>query len=533
MLKSQKLSYMLGKEAILHFFRKNYITTLFHLPGIHSLPLNVTMIQEGLNVIIGRHESNLIFMADGFARASGKAGVVIVTPGPGLGNIITGCMEAYNDDVPLLIINIDTERKDIGKGILHELKDPETIFTNITKKTFVVSDVRELIPAFYNAYTTALSPRRGPVVISIPYVLFEKEVPEKSDSFDFEEQSIDITGIESVLKNKKRPVIIGGKSLMFREAAPILDSLCTDCAIPFLTTTGGKGIVREDSTYAFGNVIQRGTVKDILESSDIVIAIGTRLREVDAKRRGVKTKELIHIDVDSRWINKNYNATFTATGSIEKALKGLVGILQGKGFAWDLKGLKDMQRKEYALYEKQFPGFKLIQAIRASIPEETIVVCDLNLPSYWAEYYFPVFHQQAFFMPRGASPIFYSIPAGIGAKVGRPESPCLSICGDGGALPAIAELATIVRYRIPVVMFIYNNNSFGILEDYMEKTYGLKKTMALNNPDFVKIAQSFGIKGKKVRTINQLKKVFLKDITWDEPFLIEFNYPAFPPPWRS
>jgi len=524
---------MLGKEAILNFFRKNHITTLFHLPGIHTLPLNAIMIKDGFKVIIGRHESNLIFMADGFARASGKVGVVIVTPGPGLGNIVTGCMEAYGDDVPLLVINVDTERKDIGKGILHEVKDPETIFTNIAKKTFVVSDARELIPALHNAYTTALSPRRGPVVISIPYVLFEKDVPEKLGPFDFNKQSIDITGIESILENKKRPVIIGGKSLMFKEAAPIIDSICREYAIPFLTTTGGKGIIREDSPYAFGNVIQRGVVKDILEASDVVIAIGTRLREVDAKRRGVKIKELIHMDVDNHWVNKNYTAAFTATGPIEKSLKVFEYMLRGKVFTWDLKKMKDMQRKEYVLYGKQFPGLKLVQTIRDSIPEHTMVVCDLNLPSYWAEYYFPVFHQQTFFMPRGASPIFYSIPASIGAKSGRPESPCLSICGDGGALPTIGELATIVRYRIPVVIFIHNNDSFGILEDYMEKTYGLKETMTLNNPDFVKIAQSFGIKGKKVQTINQLKGVFLKEITWDEPFLIEFKYPVFPPPWRT
>jgi len=525
---------MLGKEAIVQFFQKNQISTIFHLPGIHTLPLNAHMAQQGVSYILGRHEANLIFMADGFARVSGKAGVVMVTPGPGLGNVITGCMEAYGDDIPLLIVHIDTERKNIGKGILHEVKNPERMFASITKKAYVVSDSDELIPLLHVAYRTAVSPRKGPVLISIPYVLFEKEVRRVlKKTSEHTERSVDLSGMEGILKNKKRPVIIGGKSLLFPEASPVLDRICINCAIPFLTTTGGKGIVREDNLYAFGNVMQRGVVKDILEASDIVIAIGTRLREVDAKRRGVKIKELIHIDVDEYWVNKNYKSVFAATGSILTALKSLETVLQKKHFTWDLTKLKDTQKKEYALYAKQYPGFKLVQTIRESIPEETMVICDLNLPSYWAEYYLPVIHQQTFIMPRGVSPIYYSIPGSIGAKIGNPARPCLSICGDGGALPTLTELSTIVRYNIPVIIFMYNNNSFGILDEYMENVYGLKKTMALNNPDFVTIARSFSMKAKRVTTFDQLKRVFLREIGWDEPFLIELDYPVFPPPWRS
>ena len=173
-----------------------------------------------------------------------------------------------------------------------------------------------------------------------------------------------------------------------------------------------------------------------------------------------------------------------------------------------------------------------MKLIRDSIPPETATVWDLSLIAYWAEYYFPALHQRTFIMPGGISPIFYGLPAAIGAKLGRPDRPCLCISGDGGFLPCVAELATITQHAIPVVILVYNNNGYGILEDYMESSYGIKGSMDLANPDFVKLAAAFGIKAKKASTPDQLRRVFSKDITWDEPFLIEFDYPPVVPPWR-
>jgi acetolactate synthase-1/2/3 large subunit len=136
-------------------------------------------------------------------------------------------------------------------------------------------------------------------------------------------------------------------------------------------------------------------------------------------------------------------------------------------------------------------------------------------------------------MPRGISPIFYALPAAIGAKLARPEKPCLAICGDGGILPTISELSTIRKYNIPLVILVFNNNSFGILEDYMRATYSLEGIMDLENPDFVRIASAFGIKAKRVKTLRQLRKTLRDSVRWDEPFLLEFSGPVFPPPWRT
>ncbi len=455
---------MLGKQAIIDFFIRNTIRDIFYLPGIHTLSINEGLSAKNINAFIPRHEANMAFMADGFSRVSGKIGVLIVTPGPGLGNVLTGCMEAYGDDIPLLIIHIDTGREEIGKGILHEVVEPENMFRFVTKKTFSVHGREDLMAKLDMAYATALKERRGPVLISIPYTVLEKEVPSQHFSetgSTASKQFNDFAGVEKILAQKKKPIIIGGKSLMFEQARPLLDEMCMNSSIPFLTSTSGKGILDEDNPWCFGNIMQKGIAKEIASSADVTIAIGTRLRDVDAKRRGVKIRDLFHIDIDTVWFDKNYPASHKVSGEILPLLQGLKNAVHGKTFDWNLNKLKEAQCQERQRLQNKFLGFQLMNVVRDSIPDDTTTVWDLNLMAYWAEYYYPVRRQHTFIMPRGISSIFYALPAAIGAKIAKPEKPCLAICGDGGALPTIGELSTIRKYNIPVVILIFNNNSFG------------------------------------------------------------------------
>jgi acetolactate synthase-1/2/3 large subunit len=310
-----------------------------------------------------------------------------------------------------------------------------------------------------------------------------------------------------------------------------LEALCSESAIPFLTTTAGKGVLSEDRLETFGCVMRKGVTKNILEGSDIVIAIGTRLRVADAKQRGVKMGELIHIDVDDTWIGRNYPTKLGIAGNIKTSVDGLCQVMKGRRSSWHLQELKALQRKEEAELSQRAPGFRIISLLRDVIPEDTVSVWDLNLISYWAEYYFSVLRQRTFLEGRGSSTIFYAVPASIGAKLGRPDRPCLCIVGDGGGLPMLGELATVRQYNVPVVFLVYNNNSFGMLEHYMKQRYALEGSMGLFSPDFVQLARAFDIPAKRVEGLDDLQDLFVHHIRWDEPFLIEFNYPNFPPPW--
>jgi len=448
MLNSGNRGSMLGKDAIVSFLVNKQIRHVFHLPGIHSLPLCQSFVKHGVKTVMGRHESAVAFAAIGYAQATGCLGVLVVTPGPGLGNVVSACLEAHGGQVPLLVIHVDTERKEIGKGILHELPDPERIFTHFTKGTFVAEQKESLLPALEAAHAAALSARPGPALISIPHILLEKEVPSPVSSDRAVPREPDLTRLEEALSGKERPVIIGGGLLMTEELSLSLETLCRESAIPFVTTTAGKGVLGEGRLETFGCTKRKGVVKDILESADIVIAIGTRLRAAETKRRGVNIKELIHFDVDDTWIGRNYPTKLTIAGDLKISLDGLCQTMKGRRSSWHLKELKALQEKEEASLLRRAPGFRIINLLRQVIPDEAVSVWDLNLISYWAEYYFRVLQQKTFLNGGGSSTLFYAVPASIGAKLGRPDRPCLCVAGDGGALPVLGELATVRQYSI-------------------------------------------------------------------------------------
>lgn len=527
---------MQGKQVIRDFFQENGVSCIFQLPGLHTLSLNAELLcEETIKSITARHETNCAFMADGYARASGKPAVLLITPGPGLGNSVSGCMEAYSDDVPLFILHIDTDRKDIGKGILHELEYPENIFEHFSKDIFRITDPAQLYRSLDNALKRCREGRPGPVLVSIPFSLLDREIPLCPGDTDESAGPASCTGLgqflvdfEGILKDKTKPVIVGGKGLMHPRTGAIVEQICAR-GIPFLTSTGGKGVVSDRAIFSFGNIITKGVARDILGSADVVIAAGTRLRDVDSKRRGVKMRDLIHIDIDERWINKNYPAAAYFQGDVETALDGVSSIIRNRDFDWDIPSLKKRKNAEEIALRSE-PGHVIIDLIRNAVPDDTVIVCDLNIPSYWAEYYLPVYSQRSFLMPRGISPIFYSLSAAIGAKIARPKLPCLALCGDGGILPQTAELATIIKYKIPVVIFVDNNMSYGILENTMRSRYQISGSMSLENPDFVKLAHSYGIKAEATNSTDGLKKIF-SELSWDEPFLIEFKDTVCLPPW--
>jgi acetolactate synthase-1/2/3 large subunit len=523
---------MLGKEAIVTFLTNKQVSLVFHLPGVHSLPLCQSFVEHGVKTVMGRHESAAAFAAIGYAQATGCIGVLVVTPGPGLANVVSACLEAHGSQVPLLVIHIDTERKEIGKGMLHELPDPERIFTHCTRGTFVIQQKDSLLPALEAAHAAALSARSGPALVSIPYALLEKEVLSSVTSDRAAPREPDLTGLDEALSGKQRPVIVGGGLLMTDELGSSLETLCRESAIPFITTTAGKGVLREDRLETFGCIAKRGVARGVLQSADIVIAIGTRLRATETKHRLAKIKELIHFDVDDTWIRRNYPTKLGIAGDLKTSVNGLCHTMKGRRSSWHLQELKALQEKEEASLLRHSPGFRIIDLLREVIPDDTVSVWDLNLISYWAEYYFPVLRQKTFLEGGGSSTIFYAVPASIGAKLGRPDRPCLCVAGDGGALPMLGELATVRQYSIPVVFLVYNNNSFGVLEHSMKQRYALEGSMRLTNPDFVQLARAFDIPAKRAEGLDDLRDVFVHHVRWDEPFLIEFRYPNFPPPWE-
>ncbi len=523
---------MLGNNAIIRFLETKGVTHIFHLPGVHTLPLNRTLEASNIRVFLGRHESAAGFGADGFSRARGEVAVLLVTPGPGLGNVVSCCMEAYAADVPLLILAIEVERGRVERGVLHGVRTPETLFGGIAKAVFVVSGQADLLDVLELSFRTAASARRGPVVVFIPYRTLEQEaLPPSGRVAAEEEKEFDPTPLEKALQGAERPVVIGGAGLMEEGIGDLLEGVCRESAVPFLNTAGGKGALREGEGYALGSVAAKGVAREVLKTADVTIALGTRLRHVDTKSRGVKLGRLAHVDVDNRWLGRNYRTEFAAIGPLKKAAEHLARLMKGRRSSWDMEQLQKAQERDEAVVEASEFGFRLVRRLRGLIPEETVTVWDLTLAAYWAELYFPAYFPRSFLYPRGVSPIFYGFPASLGAQLANPAKPCLCVTGDGSFAAVAGELATAAAYRIPVVVLVYNNGAYGVLEDSMRKRYDLSGTMGLQNPDFVALARSYGVKAKRATTLDGLEGIFRRHISWDEPYVVEFRYPLFPPPW--
>jgi len=530
---------MVAREAIIRFLRDKGVEFLFHLPGIHTLSLNDALSRSNIRVIVGRHESNSGFMADGFSRATGTAGFLLVTPGPGIGNCVSVCMEAYGDDIPLFILFVDVGTKEIERGALHGFAATESIFSRIAKATFRIDTEKELLPTLERAYMLANAPRRGPVVVSVLYDLLDRKLPEDvgerqsghGEEQDGQERHFEGLQLRRVLEGKERPVIIAGKALMESGVGRSVEDLCGRSHIPLLTTGGAKGIIPEDHAWAFGDMTSKGVARTILAASDAILAIGTRLRKSDSTGRGVRLHDLTHIDIDERWLGRNYRTDLALCGGMEEAIEAIHLTARDRQYAWDIERLKDYREQELAELERSCAGFRIVRALRQVVPRDTMTIWDLTILGYWAELWFPVFRERSFFSPRGASPTFYGLPAAIGAKLGQPSRPCLCVTGDGSFLPVVAELAAVAATGLPVVTLVYNNGSYGVLEDSMRRRHGTTDSMNLENPDFVKLANSFGVRAKRTETPEGLERIFRKEVTWDMPFVVEFRFPPLSPPW--
>lgn len=529
---------MLGKEAIAAFLEHKGLENIFYLPGIHTLSLGEVLNCSRFRVIMGRHEADIAYMADGFSRATGTLGFLLVGPGPAVGSVVAPCMEAWWSNVPLMIMFIGPTAREVTKGALHAVESPESLFTRITKRTYVITSPDDILPVLNEAFDRAVAPRQGPVAVSVAYNVLERPVRTGTDPHfgnrpGAPRATLDGPGLEEAIRGSQKPVIIGGRGLMSPEARIALERICSGSGIPLLVTTSGKGILREDEPYVFGNVIAKGIARDILRTADTIIAMGTRLRAVDTKSRGIKLRRLVHVDVDDRWFGRNYTTVFETAGDMMQAV-GIVGdCFARRRTAWDMEELRKAYRDELAGLVRDREGSRTVALLRRLLPPDTVTVWDVNIISLWAEYCFPVFDQRSFLAPGGVSPIFYAFPAAIGAKLGRPHNPCLCVTGDGGFLGAAGELATMARYKIPVVVMVCNNNSFGLLETSVSERHGVQGRMALTNPDFVALAESFGIKAVRARGLPGLERALSGPVTWDEPFLIEFRQPVISPPWAS
>jgi acetolactate synthase-1/2/3 large subunit len=531
-----------GADEIVGILKEAGVDVVFGIPSIHNIRLYETLRKEpAIRHILCRQETMAAHMADGYARTGHRLGVVISSTGPGTGYMVPAIQEAWGSCSPVLMITTNIKAAKIGQGFgaLHELQDQETLFRSITKATITVQSENEVEALTREAIHTALSGRPGPVYLEVPTDVLDRSISSKEER-DLEEKDTgdDLPGLEeavSLLHSARQPLLVVGSGALIADAASHIRTLADTLAAPVLTTVNSKGVMAEDHPLVFGNVTRKGVIREIIASCDVTLVIGSRLREVDAKRRGMDFSQLIHVDWDAQWIDKNFPAQVALIGDIPSILKAILNRLQPSSLSDQrLVWIKEMRiRLEGELKKicEAHMEMQYLDVIRGLLPRGGTLVIDNTQLGYWAELFYPSYSQGGLVGARGSATIGFAFAATIGVKTACPERPVLALIGDGGFLYGAQELATCMRHKIGFPVIVVNDNAYGVIGYLQRGAYQKVYESDLTNPDFVALARAYGAEGIRVDSLSSLEAALEGALASQDLWVIELVIPSVRPPF--
>ncbi|MBW2346476.1 MAG: thiamine pyrophosphate-binding protein [Deltaproteobacteria bacterium] len=529
-----------GAERVVDILHEAGVEVVFGIPSIHNIRLYEALRKRpSIRHILCRQEAGAAHMADGYARAAGRPGVVVTSTGPGAGYTVPALLEALGSLSPVVMITTNIKSSKIGKGIgtLHELDRQDRIFQGITKETFVARSPEDVVPKTRQALRAALSGRPGPVYLELPTDLLDRQVPGGEHGPDTDSlfappgDASELARAVDLLNSSSRPVLLVGTGAVRAGMAREVKALAEELAAPVITTVPAKGILPEDHPLAFGNAARRGAVRRMIQSADVVLALGTRLREVDTKRRGITLPRLIHVDWDEQWIGRNFPPHVALTGDIVALARSLLGgVAEGGGgrAGWaEAFGRESAQEQEEI---RRLREVSYLDALRAAIPRDGVLVADNTILGYWAEYFYPSHFPGGLVPAKGSAVIGFAFAAAAGVKLALPERPVAALIGDGGFLYSAQELATCVRHGIGFPVVVVNDGAYGIIGQLQEGAYGTAFESDLVNPDFCALARAFGVSSVRVESPDELGREVRESIASGEVRLVELRatFPASP-----
>ena len=537
-----------GADGIVLALKEAGVSTIFGIPSIHNIGLYESLRHEPSIRHIGcRHEAGATHMADGYARASGGLGVIVSSTGPGAGFTVSALQEAWGSCSPVLMIttNIDAAKIGKGLGVLHELEEQTSLFRTITKEVIIPRTGDDLNAAAKRAIALTQAGRPGPVCLEVPTDLMAGDAPAETPTPPNGTPAPPplpprLDEAVAILRNAKQPLILAGtdaaRASVSGDLAGDVQALAETLCAPVITNTPGKGVVPEDHALAFGNAARKLVVKDIVPGCDAAVVIGSRLREVDAKRRGlVLPEQLIHVDWDERWISKNYPAALPLVGDIGAITRALRNQLEGEPYtgprqertaAWRQQADAEIER-----LAQERPEIQSLKAIRAVLPRDSALVVDNTQLGYWAEYFYPSYQANGIIGAKGSGLLGFSFPAAIGVKIARPDTPVVGLIGDGGFLYTAQELATCVRHNVGFPLIVVNDDAFGVI-GYLQRTaYQEAYQAQLTNPDFLAFASAFGVPATRVQSPAELQSALDRTLASGEMHLIEYQMTIQEPPF--
>jgi acetolactate synthase-1/2/3 large subunit len=529
---------MTGAQILIESLLKEKVEVMFGYPGGAVLPLFDRLYDAPIRFILTRHEQAAAHAADGYARSTGKVGVCIATSGPGATNLTTGIATAYMDSISIVAITGQVKTFLIGNDAFQEA-DVTGVTRPITKHNFLVKDVNDLVRIIKEAFHIASTGRPGPVLIDLPV-----DVQLQETEFVYPEE-VDIRGYRPTyfghpgqikkashaIGQSKKPIIYAGGGVITSGAHKQLKELAEKIQAPVTTTLLGLGGFPSEDELSLGMLGMHGTAYANLaiQNSDLIIAVGSRFDDrvtgrLDAFAPHAK---IIHIDIDPASISKNVKVDIPIVGDAKNVLGQLLEKIEKnpdtKLWLEEIREWKKTHPLRYKDEGKIKPQF-VVEQIYEATRGEAIITTEVGQNQMWAAQWYKYQYPRTFISSGGLGTMGYGFPAAIGAKVGCPEKQVFDIAGDGSIQMNIQELATAVTHKINVKVAILNNSYLGMVRQWQELFYKKRYSYThLVNPDFVKLAESYGALGIKVTKREEVRPAIEKALMTDNVVFIDFH----------
>ncbi len=533
-----------GAEILLESLKEEGVDTIFGYPGAAVIDIYDRLAKTDMRHILARHEQGAVHAADGYARASGKVGVCLVTSGPGATNTVTGIATAYMDSIPVVVITGQVPRALIGNDAFQEV-DIVGITRPCTKHNYLVTDINDLNRIIKEAFYLARSGRPGPVLIDLPKDVMIMSAPYRpgkkatlrSYQPTYKPNSRQLDKVVRLVKEAQRPLILAGGGVVLSKGSEALKRFASKTVTPVTTTLMGLGVFQPKDPLWLGMVGMHGTFRANMATSgcDLLIAVGVRFDDrVTGKIETFASQaKIVHIDIDPSSIRKNVPVSIPVVGDCRLTLEILNDLLEKE----KLNGIREVRapwlgqieawKSTGALAYEQGDVIKpqyVIETLSRLTSGNAIVTTEVGQNQMWAAQYYQVDKPNAFITSGGLGCMGFGLPAAIGAQVAMPDKLVVDIAGDGSIQMNIQEMATAVQYRLPIKVVILNNRYLGMVRQFQELFYDrcYVSTEMECAPDFVKLAEAYGAAGLRATRPEEVEPVLKEGLSLEKPVLMDF-----------
>ena len=513
------------------------VEVVFGLPGVHNLAAWEALRESPIRLVGVRHEQAAAYAADGYARATGRLGVALVTTGPGAANTLGACGEAWASRSPVLVVATDIPStlrlRGVHRGVLHECVDQPGMFAPVTKQAFTPQTFAELALAAFMAPEAALAAPRRPVYLEIPTDLLGASGEEPAMSARAATGgAADVEPALDLIADARRPLVWAGGGAAAADAGESLAAVAERLGAPIVTTYSGAGVAGGHPLHA-GLPPHVEEIGALWDDADLVIAVGSDLDGTMTQNwRMPAPPRLVAVNVDEADAAKNYAPDVIVAGDAREACAALAGELSGRREPWT--DVAAVRAAALARLREAFAAeLGFVDAFAAAVPDETVVLCDMCIPGYWLGGFRQVPAPRRLVYPLGWGTLGCAFPQGLGAALAG-TGPVVSVSGDGGFLFACGELATVAQERLPLTAVIVDDGGYGMLRYDQRRSGNVTYGVDLHTPDFVALAESFGVRAEAVTGLDEtFSRALARHVADPAPSVLVAAAALEPPPTTS